>query len=148
MKRNRKLFWGLVVMLPLLMGFFGCKKFLDRKPLTATLDDLHQGAVEGESLGLYYNLRSLAGFSLLPWLDFNSIRDDDAQKGSSQTDGAEIDAEFEHFNYTKDDWATNTYWNDHFYMINLCNKELFTADSLKLTDAASQVNIGEACFFR
>ncbi|HZE85610.1 MAG TPA: RagB/SusD family nutrient uptake outer membrane protein [Puia sp.] len=148
MKRNRKLFWGLVVMLPLLMGFFGCKKFLDRKPLTATLDDLHQGAVEGESLGLYYNLRSLAGFSLLPWLDFHSIRDDDAEKGSSQTDGAEVNTEFDSYNYTKDDWAPNTYWNDHYTMIQLANNELHDADSLKVTDEASLRNVGEAHFFR
>ena len=88
------------------------------------------------------------GFSTLPWLDFNSIRDDDAQKGSSQTDGAEINTEFETFQYTKDDWATDTYWNDHFYMIGLTNKILHDADSLKVTDEASLRNVGEARFFR
>jgi len=148
MKKIKRTSWLFLLAVPmLLMTVAGCKKFLDRKPLTATLDDLHQGGLEAQSLGLYSTLQ-YAGFSTLPWIDFNSIRDDDAQKGSSQTDGAEINAEFEHFNYTKDDWATNTYWNDHFYMINLCNKELFTADSLKLTDDASLVNVGEACFFR
>jgi hypothetical protein len=148
MKKIKKTSWLLLIAIPmLLLTVAGCKKFLDRKPLTATLDDLHQGGLEAQSLGLYSTLQ-YAGFSTLPWLDFNSIRDDDAQKGSSLTDGAEINAEFETFNYTKDDWGTNTYWNDHFYMINLTNKELFTADSLKLTDDASLVNIGEACFFR
>lgn len=125
-----------------------CKKFLDRKPLSATYDDLHQGTLEAQSFGLYSNLRTLAGFSSLPWLDFNSIRDDDAQKGSSQTDGAEINAEFETFQYTKNDWATNTYWNDHYTMIYLANKELFSADSLGVTDEASLRNVGEAYFFR
>jgi hypothetical protein len=148
MRKNKSLIWGLFVMVPMLIGVFGCKKFLDRKPLTATLDDLHQGALEAQSLGLYNQLRAASGFSTLPWLDFHSIRDDDAQKGSSSTDGAEINAEFETFQYTKDDWATDTYWNDHFFMINLANKELFTADSLKVTDQASLRNIGEACFFR
>ena len=148
MKRVKWGFWGLVFMLPILVALSGCKQFLDRKPLTATTDDLTQGALESQSLALYNTLRSYSGFSTLPWLDFNSIRDDDAQKGSSTTDGAEINAEFETFQYTKDDWATNTYWNDHFYMINLANKELHDADSLKLTDEASQRNIGEACFFR
>src|ERR1700760_2742104 len=109
--------WGLILAIPMLMTVTGCKKFLDRKPLTATLDDLHQGALESQSLGLYNTLRTYAGFSSLPWLDFNSIRDDDAQKGSSTTDGAEIDAEFETFKYTKDDWGTDTYWNDHYYLI-------------------------------
>ena len=132
----------------MLITVFGCKKFLDRKPLIATLDDLHQGTLEGESFGLYYTLKTYAGFSVLPWLDFHSIRDDDAEKGSSQTDGAEINAEFENFNYSKDDWAPNTYWNDHYTMINLANKEVADAKDLNVTDEASLRNVGEACFFR
>ena len=63
---------------------FRLSKFLDRKPLTATLDDLNQGALEAQSLGLYNTLRDYAGFSTLPWIDFNSIRDDDAQKVAVQ----------------------------------------------------------------
>lgn len=70
------------------------------------------------------------------------------KKGSSATDGAEINAEFETFQYTKDDWATNTYWNDHYYLINKANQLLFTADSLNTTDPGSLRNIGEALFFR
>jgi hypothetical protein len=95
-----------------------------------------------------YNVLQYAGFSTLPWIDFHSIRDDDAQKGSSTTDGAEIDAEFDKYQYSKDDWAPNTYWNDHYFMINQANKELYFADSLKLTDESSLRNVGEAHFFR
>lgn len=147
MKRNKNLLLSLLIALPMLASVMGCEKFLDRKPLTATLDDLNQGTLEAQSFGLYSTLR-YAGFSTLPWIDFHSIRDDDAQKGSSATDGAEIVAEFETFQYSKDDWAPNTYWNDHYYMINLCNKELYFADSLKVTDPASLRNVGEARFFR
>ncbi len=149
MRKNKILFWCLLLTMPLLSGLVsGCKKSLDRKPLTATLDDLNQGVVEAQSLGLYNALRQNAGFSSLPWLDFHSIRDDDAQKGSSQSDGNEVTAEFENFNYSKDDWAPNTYWNDHYAMINLANNELHDADSLKAVDAASLRNVGEAAFFR
>ncbi|MGG9962657.1 RagB/SusD family nutrient uptake outer membrane protein [Ferruginibacter sp. SUN106] len=147
MKKNKIIFWSLLLTLPVLVAVTGCKKFLDRKPLTATLDDLNQGTLEAQSFGLYSTLR-YAGFSTLPWIDFHSIRDDDAQKGSSTTDGAEINTEFETFQYSKDDWAPNTYWNDHYYMINLCNKEIYFADSLKATDPASLRNVGEARFFR
>jgi hypothetical protein len=147
MKRNKIIYWSLVLALPMLVSVVGCKKFLERKPLSATLDDLKQGTLEAQSFGLYSTLR-YAGFSTLPWIDFHSIRDDDAQKGSSSTDGAEINAEYETFQYSKDDWAPNTYWNDHYTMINLCNKELYYADSLKATDAASLRNAGEARFFR
>src|SRR3990170_7136304 len=134
MKKYKNLFWVLILT-PMLISVLGCKKFLDRKPLTATLDDLNQGVLESQSLGLYNTLRSYAGFSTLPWLDFHSIRDDDAQKGSSTTDGAEVTTEFETFQYTKDDWAPNTYWNDRFFMIKLANKTLYLADSLSATDS-------------
>ena len=148
MKRNKILFLGLIIALPLLVSVLGCKKFLDRKPLTSTLEDINQGTLEAQSFGLYNTLTTYAGFSTLPWIDFHSIRDDDAQKGSSATDGAEINTQFETFQYTKDDWAPNTYWNDRYYMINQANKLLYFSDSLRLTDPASLRNVGEACFFR
>ena len=147
MKKNKNLFWGLIIVVPILFSGLGCKKFLDRKPLTATLDDLNQGALEGQVLSLYTNLRSNAGFSTLPWIDFHSIRDDDAQKGSDASDGREINTEFETFQYTKDDWAPNSYWGDHFTMINTANNAIYTARTSGLTDEASLRNVGEACFF-
>ncbi len=148
MKINKITSWAIVAALPVLMAITGCKKLLEREPLTQTINDLHQGVLEAQSLGLYNTLRTTSGFSELVWLDFNSIRDDDAQKGSSATDGAEINTEFETFQYAKDDWAPNTYWNDHYTMINLANKELYFADSLDLSDPASLRNVGEAYFFR
>jgi len=148
MKRYNKIFWSLVLAVPMIIGATGCKKFLDRKPLTSTLDDLNAGRVEGQVLGMYNILRTYAGFSTLPWLDFHSIRDEDAQKGSDASDGREINTEFETFQYTKDDWATNTYWNDRYAMINAANNALDDAKTLGATDAASIRNIGEACFFR
>ena len=147
MKRNRKVFLYLTVLAAFVVGITGCKDFLDRKPLSPTLTD-YGSVLDGQAIGMYSIFNTWAGFNTLPWLDFNSIRDDDAQKGSSTTDGAEINTEFETFQYTKDDWATNTYWNDHYYMINKANQLLFTADSLKLTDDGSLRNIGEAHFFR
>lgn len=148
MKKNKILIWSLILVLPALLAVTGCKKFLDRRPLTATLDDLNQGALEGQVFGLYSDLRQLAGFSLLPWIDFHSIRDDDAEKGSDANDGREIIALYDRFQYSKDEWAPNTYWNDHYSMINQANEAVATADSLKVTDPASLRNIGEACFFR
>ncbi|HEX2608331.1 MAG TPA: RagB/SusD family nutrient uptake outer membrane protein [Flavisolibacter sp.] len=148
MKKHKLLFWTLLLAIPMLSAVVGCKKFLDRKPLTATLEDLNQGQLEGQVLGMYNNLRTLAGFSLLPWIDFHSIRDDDAQKGSDINDGKEVVTEFDTYQYSKDDWAPNTYWNDHYFMINLANNAVDLADSLKVTDPASLRNVGEACFFR
>lgn len=147
MKKNKVLLWSLLLAVPLFFTIVSCNKFLDRKPLTATLDDLHQGALEGQVLGLY-NILTYAGFSTLPWIDFHSIRDDDAAKGSDINDGKEVISEFDTYNYSKDDWAPNTYWNDHYAMINASNNALQIVDSLKVTDPASLRNVGEACFFR
>ncbi len=137
-----------MLVIPVIISIAGCSKFLDRKPLQSTLDDLNQGALEGQVLGMYNILRTYAGFSTLPFLDFHSIRDDDAQKGSDASDGKEINTEFETFQYSKDDWAPNTYWNDRYTMINAANDALYTADSLDVSDPASLRNVGEACFFR
>lgn len=145
---KKRIFWSLAIAIPLIFSGLGCKKFLDRKPLTATLDDLNQGSLEGQVLGMYNILKSYAGFSTLPWIDFHSIRDDDAQKGSDANDGREVITEFETFQYTKDDWATNTYWNDHYTMINAANNAIAEAQENNLTDVPSLRNVGEACFFR
>src|SRR5580704_15020139 len=137
MKNKIKLFTAVLVFAGIAILLNSCSKFLDRKPLSATQDDLGSGSgtFGAKALGLYSALRNSGGFSTLPWLDFNSIRDEDAQKGSSVSDGAEINAEFETFQYTKDDWATDTYWGDHFNMIQLANEIIHDADSLKPTDA-------------
>jgi hypothetical protein len=148
MKKNKILIWSLLLAVPTLFSVVGCKKFLDRKPLTATLDDLNQGALEGQALGMYNILRTYAGFSTLPWIDFHSIRDDDAAKGSDINDGKEVITEFDTYQYSKDDWAPNAYWNDHYAMINATNDALFLADSLQVSDPASLRNVGEALFFR
>ena len=147
MKKNKKIFIYIILSAGLYFSITGCEKYLDRKPLSATLTD-YGSVLDGQVIGMYSIFNTWAGFNTLPWLDFNSIRDDDAQKGSSTTDGAEIVAEFETFQYTKDDWATNTYWNDHYYMINKANQLLFYADSLGAKDQGSLRNIGEALFFR
>jgi starch-binding outer membrane protein, SusD/RagB family len=138
--------WGILIILPLIFLNLGCKKFLDRAPLNSTLNDLNQGKVEGTVLGLYSILRDYGGFSTLPWLDFHSIRDDDAQKGSNDTDGKEINSEYENFQYNKDDWAPNSYWNDHYYLSNQATNAIAYAQGA--TDAATLRNVGEACFFR
>ncbi len=143
-KISKNIIWLALVAL-FMIPLAGCEKFLDRKPLQGTLDDY---GVEQQVMGLYNIMRSYSGFNTLPWVDFHSIRDDDAQKGSSPTDGAEIIAEFETFQYTKDDWATNSYWNDHYYMINRCNSILEILTLANLNDELSKRNEGEAKFIR
>ncbi len=116
-----KILFYFVITLVAFSGLAGCKKYLDRKPLSGVLDDY---GIEQQIMGVYRITRDYVAFNSLPWIDFHSIRDDDATKGSSATDGAEVIAEFETFQYTKDDWATNEYWNNNFLLINTCNNIL------------------------
>src|SRR3982751_5801784 len=109
MKKNIVIKSMWLLALPVLVGVGGCKKYLDRKPLQESFGDWNGAQqLDGLSYAMYNTAQTYAGLTTLPWLDFNSIRDDDAQKGSSSTDGGEINAEFETFQYTKDDWATDT----------------------------------------
>ncbi len=148
MKQVKNIIWSLLIALPVLTMVSGCKKFLDRKPLTATIDDLNQGGIEAEIFGLYSNLRNSAGFTSIPWLGVHDFRSDDSEKGSDAADGAEWVAPFDQYAYVKDLWATNTYWDDHVTLISLANVAIDKADSLNLTDPGSLVNVAEARFMR
>ena len=135
--------------------FTSCEKFLERKPLTATLDDYTQGGLEPQALGLYGALRNSAGepyigdgFQSIPWVGINGFRSDD-QEIVADPGAAQWHTTYDNFNYTKDDWATGVYWDKHYLLIGNCNTILQIADSLKLTDDVNtQVNIAEARWFR
>lgn len=140
--------WLLVLILPVLVVQMGCKKYLDRKPLGGAIEgDVAQGAVEEQVFGLYAATRNW-GMTQLPFLMVHSARSDDADKGSTVTDGADSEAFYDDFNYTKDHWLMTAYWDDHYNFISLANNVIHTVDSLKLTDEPSLVNKAEAHFMR
>lgn len=152
MKKSNNFPWSIILLvLPILFMTSGCEKFLDRKPLTATLDDIKQGGIQGQVFGIYsavkdYDIGQV--FGGIPWQGVHNFRSDDSEKGSDAADGAEWVAPFDNFNYVKDLWATNFYWEAHYRLINLSNTALQTADSLKLEGVDNRVNIAEARFFR
>lgn len=148
MRNIKSIFFAVLLAIPLLLILGSCKKFLERTPLSATLEDLNQGGIEAEIFGLYSNLRNSAGFTLIPWIGIHDFRSDDSEKGSDAADGAEWVAPLDNFQYVKDFWATNTYWDDHMTLITLANSAIHKADSLKLTDPSSMLNLGEARFLR
>ena len=139
----------LVFIVILLIATGGCKKYLDRKPLgIATDGDLTVGGLEGKVFGLYGKLRDEAGMSDLSTLFFKSVRSDDAQKGSTSGDIGELTDAMDNYQYTKDHWLLNGYWDGHFNFIYACNDILHEIDSLKLTDPGSIINEAETRFMR
>lgn len=149
MKQSKYILRGLILAIPILLMTSSCEKFLDRKPLNATLDDLNQGGLESQIFGLYSFFRTSYGtVSMLPHLALHGFRSDDAIKGSDQLDGAEWVAPMDNFAYDPNFGGVDAYWEDHYKLINFANTAIQTADSLKLTSTSDQVNLAEARFFR
>lgn len=140
------------IMVASLSTLVGCKKFLDRKPLSASLEDLNQGGIEGQVFGLYgaFLDRNTAyhGFNSIPYFALNSFRGDDAMKGSSASDGADWGIVYDGFQYQKDHWSASIYWDQNYNLINKANTVLQIADSIGAKDQATMINIAEAKFFR
>jgi len=154
MNKKLKVILGSSILIALIVLGFGCRKFLDRKPLTATLDDLNQGGLETQTLGLYGTIRNSAsdpyigdGFQSIPWIGMNGFRSDD-QEIVADPGAAQWHSTYDLFQYAKDDWGSGVYWDKHYLLIGECNTILQTADSLKLSDPGSLINIAEAKFFR
>jgi starch-binding outer membrane protein, SusD/RagB family len=152
MKKKNFLTAGLMLLLlPCFIMLSGCKKFLDRKPLSAIENDLSAGNLEGQIFGIYAAMKSYDDgqtFGGIPWLGIHDFRSDDSEKGSDLADGAEWVGVFDNFNYSKDFWATNFYWDGHFNVIFKINQSLQVADSLGLNDPQSNIFKAEAKFMR
>ncbi len=126
----------------------GCNDYLDREPLGRyTEKDIPAGSFDSQVFGVYARMRAF-GVSALPYIAIHNIRSDDAGKGSSVTDGVDTENIFDKFQYVKDQWLINGYWNDHYALINAANAVISDIDSVGATDPATQVNLGEAKFMR
>ena len=154
MNTIKRILWGLVISIPLFVLFSGCKKYLDRQPLQATLNDLNQGGLEGQAIGLYGAIRNSNsapycgdGFESIGYSPMQGFRSGDQTVNADPGAGGYITA-YTDFQYSKDDWANGIYWDRHYQLIELANTLLQIADSLKLSDPASLQNIAEAKWFR
>lgn len=143
-----------VLLILIVLGSSSCKKFLDRKPLSITSDDIPSNSLEGKALGLYGAIRSSNtdpyigdGFENIPWVAMNGFRSDDAENIADPGASAWHQT-YDNFQYTKDDWGAGMYWGKHMVLIGLCNDIIAEADASKTTDPADLINLAEAKFFR
>jgi starch-binding outer membrane protein, SusD/RagB family len=154
MKTLKTIIAGLLIAIPAITLFTGCKKFLDRKPLTATVNDLQGGELEGKVLGLYGEIRNSKaepysgdGLQNIPWVAMNGFRSDDAEVVADPGASAWHQT-YDNFQYTKDDWGAGMYWNKHYVFIGLCNDALEVASKQTNPDVTTQLLAAEARFFR
>ena len=117
--------------------------FLDMKPLgVATEGDLAAGGFEELAFGLYGKIRTQEGISDWTRYWFQSIRSDDAAKGSSATDAATWGNVMDNFQYSPNEFAA--YWNGHYSLIYACNDLVVAVESSGTTEQGSIVNAAEA----
>ena len=117
--------------------------FLDMKPLgIAAKGDLTAGGFEEDAFGLYGKIRTQEGVADWNRYWFQSIRSDDAAKGSSPTDAATLGNVMDNFQYSPTEFASN--WNGHYNLIFACNDLVLDVEAAGATDQGSIVNVAEA----
>lgn len=121
--------------------------FLDRMPLgTAIEGDLPAGGFEEKAFGLYGKLRTQGGITDWDRHWFQSIRSDDAAKGSTPGDAATRGNVMDKFAYSPIEFAAN--YNGHYSLIFTCNDLIADVDSSGKTDAGTITNKAEAMAIR
>ena len=138
--------WLLVIVV---LAIGSCKKdFLDRQPLGRFIDsDIPAGSYDSKIFATYALLRA-GGFNNHLYLAIHSFRADEAEKGSSVSDGANHEAMYDDFGYDKSNGGIQEYWTAHYTLIIAANAIISDIDSLKLSDPNTLVNKAEAKFLR
>lgn len=149
MKKVIKLKWSLLPVLGALLVIASCKKdFLDRQPLGRFIDDdIPAGSFDSKIFATYALLRA-GGFNNHLYLAIHSFRSDEAEKGSSTSDGADQGLMYDEFQYNKTNGGIQEYWTAHYALIIAANAIISDIDSLQATDAPTLINKAEAKFMR
>lgn len=135
---NKIKFFALASLLAL--GVASCDDdFLDRKPLgNAAAGDLPGGGFEERTFGLYGLMRTSDGVTNIPRLFFQSIRSDDAMKGSTSSDASLQGNIFDGFQYNATEtWITLANWKGHYNVIFECNDIITDIDAIENPDNAT-----------
>ncbi len=150
MKKISVIKWGILpAMLLALMVISSCKsKFLDRQPLGRYVEsDVPAGSYDSKIFATYALLRA-GGFNNHLYLGIMEFRSDEADKGSSVSDGAPHAQMYDEFQYDKSNGGIQEFWSAHYALIIAANTIISDIDSLNLTDPNTLVNKAEAKFLR
>lgn len=140
--------WAVIASLILSMQYSCSDDILDTEPLgVAVKGDLTTGGFEASAFGLYGKLRTS---NVSSWNRYwlQSIRSDDAAKGSSPGDAAAFGNMYDAFQYIATDGLSTGYWNDHYSLIYACNDLIYDVEKSGLTDNGTLVNKAEAKLIR
>lgn len=146
---NKKNLLYIVTACTLSFTQIGCSDLLNQAPQGELIDtDLNGGTYEAEVFSMYAAIRGYSLTTGTPPLAIHCFRSEDAEKGSSSSDGADAAEMFDNFNYNASSSITGSYWTSNYELIHKVNNLL---DKMKQANSLTDgdlVNKGEALFFR
>ncbi|RZM05436.1 MAG: RagB/SusD family nutrient uptake outer membrane protein, partial [Pedobacter sp.] len=134
-----------IVLMAMIIGITGCKKFLDTpRQGSYTAEDYPypggSGPYDQFIFAAYNDLRSynvhVDGFVVA-----TSIRSDDADKGSTASDGGTDVITMDNFPVLVNNGRANGLWVGYYGLINKCNSAIANIDTLTTIVADEQIKI-------
>ena len=144
----RKIFYY-IAFLAVSFALTSCEDMFDRKPLgQQTEDDLTGGTYETQVFNMYAKLRGFHLTSGNTALAIHGMRSEDAEKGSTLSDGAATGKMFDDFEYLASNGMIKSYWNENYSLIHKVNDLLDEMSQNPSLTEGDLVNKGEALFVR
>lgn len=126
-----------------------CSDLLDQKPQgVLTEDDLTGGTYETQIFNMYALLRGYHIVSGNTALAIHGMRSEDAEKGSTLSDGSATGKMFDDFEYAASNGMVKSYWNANYTLIHKANDVLEEMKSNPSLTGGDLVNKGEALLMR
>jgi hypothetical protein len=133
----------------LFIGLYTGCSLLDQEPQGEwTIDDSPGGSFQSEIFSLYARIRGFNITSGTPAFAIHNFRSEDAEKGSTASDGADVGAMFDNFEYTASSGILQNYWTSNYEIIHSTNRVLSDMNDLPSLPDDILLNKGEAHFFR
>ncbi len=132
----------------------GCSDLLDQKPQGEWVqgDEGSGGSYQSDVFTLYAKIRGFSVTSGITALAIHCFRSEDAEKGSTASDGAAHGKMFDDFEYTATNGFIAGYWKGNYEIVILANKiidDITRAEKQKGSlSEGDLINKSEAHFFR
>lgn len=133
----------------LVLAQVSCEDMFDRSPLgQQTEEDLTGGTYETQVFNMYALMR---GFHLTTGntaLAIHGMRSEDAEKGSTLSDGAPTGKMYDDFEYLPSNGMIKSYWGANYTLIHKVNDLLAEMEGNENLTDGDKINMAEAKFMR
>ena len=136
----------------LLLALVACDSLLDQQPQGQwTAEDNRGGSFATEVFSMYAKARAFNVTTGNVALAIHNFRCEDIEKGSTASDGAAWETQYDRFNYMASMGGISAYWTDNYAIAHIANKVLADIKEAEAMGAISEgdlINKAEALFFR